>query len=249
MKIQIIVPTYHEEERDQVNKAYQMYSSPETSINIAFIAQGPPSIESAFDSALAVPEILRLSQQAEVNGMDAIILDCMCDLGLDAVRELVDIPVVGPSQASMSLASILANRFGVIALLSKNDPPRYQNLWRLYDLTGRGVSIRSIDIPVLSLHEDSSLLLEALIKQAILAVAEDDAHALVLGCTGLGGQIAREVQSGLEEAGYNGVPVIDPTGAAIKMAETMVTLGISHSKMTYPSPPKKQVLGYEIHRK
>ncbi|NIM45270.1 MAG: hypothetical protein GTO54_06505 [Nitrososphaeria archaeon] len=36
-----------------------------------------------------------------------------------------------------------------------------------------------------------------------------------------------------------GVPVIDPTAAALKMAESLVDLGLSHSKLVYPKPPEK----------
>jgi allantoin racemase len=61
----------------------------------------------------------------------------------------------------------------------------------------------------------------------------------------MGGKFARAVQSDLEEAGYAGVPVIDPTGVALRMAENLVALGLCHSKRTFPTPPPKQLMGYE----
>jgi allantoin racemase len=244
MKIEIITPITGNEEHDAVMEVYQQYASPGTVLNIDFIERGPESIESDFDSALAVPDILRISKKAEAAGMQAIIIDCMGDVGLYAVRELVDIPVVGPAQASMSLAATLADHFSVIGVLER-DRATFHNTWRLYDLTGRGASVRVVNIPVLSLHDDDSQLIDAITHQALLAVIEDGAHAIVLGCTGMGGKFARAVQHGLEEAGYAGVPVIDPTGVALKMAENLVALGLCHSKQTFPTPPPKQLKGYE----
>ena len=95
MKIEIITPITRKEERDAVMEVYQQYASPGTVLNIDFLERGPESIESDFDSALAVPDILRISKKAEAAGMQAILIDCMGDVGLYAVRELVDIPVVG----------------------------------------------------------------------------------------------------------------------------------------------------------
>ena len=130
----------------------------------------------------------------------------------------------------------------------ERDRAAIHDTWRRYDLTGRGASVRVVNLPVLSLHDDETKLIEAMVEQAVLAVSEDGAHAIVLGCTGMGGRFAREVQNGLESAGYAGVPVIDPTGVALKLAESLVTLGISHSKLTFPKPPVKQIKGYESHR-
>lgn len=244
MKIEIITPTFRIEEHDAVLQVYQQYASPGTELNIDFLERGPESIESDFDSALAVPEVLRIAKQSEAEGMQAIVIDCMGDVGLFAVREFVDIPVVGPAQVSMSLAATLADRFSVIGVLER-DRVTFHNIWRLYDLTSRGASIRAVNIPVVSLHEDDSQLIKAITKEALLAVIEDGAHAIVLGCTGMGGKFARAVQKGLEEAGYTGVPVIDPTGVALRMAENLVALGLCHSKRTYPTPPPKLLKDYE----
>ena len=116
---------------------------------------------------------------------------------------------------------------------------------RLYDLSNRCASIRSVNIPVVSLHEDDIYLIKAIIQQSLLAVVEDGAHAIVLGCTGMGGKFAREVELGLDESGISGVPVIDPTGIALKMAENLVALDLCHSKRTFPTPPAKKIKGYE----
>ena len=71
---------------------------------------GPASIESAHDAALVVPELIRLAPLAEARGVEAIIIGCYSDPGIEALRELVDIPVVGPGAASLHLAAQLGTR-------------------------------------------------------------------------------------------------------------------------------------------
>lgn len=56
---------------------------------------GSESIECFYDSALAAPYILKLVQQGEKDGFDAIVLDCFLDPALSECRELVRIPVMG----------------------------------------------------------------------------------------------------------------------------------------------------------
>jgi allantoin racemase len=68
-------------------------------------------------------------------------------------------------------------------------------------------------------------------------MAEQGAEALVLGCgatTGLAAQVTQEL----------GIPVLDPGLTAMKYAEMLVDLGLSHSKRTYPHNPRvMQLLG------
>ena len=63
---------------------------------------GSESIECFYDSALAAPYILKLVQQGEKDGFDAIVLDCFLDPALSECREsvsythLVRCPAISP---------------------------------------------------------------------------------------------------------------------------------------------------------
>ena len=59
------------------------------------------------------------------------------------------------------------------------------------------------------------------------------------------GGLKEAVERGLAEMGYAGVPVIDPSAAALKQAESLVALGLSHSKQTFPDPIVKKIVGYD----
>ncbi len=92
---------------------------PDTEVSHVGIARGPASIESAFDEALAVPDTLAQIIEAERDGADAVVVNCMGDPGVKAGREAVDIPVIGPCEASMHLAAMLGHTFSVLTVLAR----------------------------------------------------------------------------------------------------------------------------------
>ena len=98
---------------------------------------GSESIECFYDSALAAPYILKLVQQGEKDGFDAIVLDCFLDPALSECRELVRIPVMGACQSSCSLAARMAGRFSVIGILDNADRCIRENI-RCYCSRGQG---------------------------------------------------------------------------------------------------------------
>jgi allantoin racemase len=193
------------------------------------------------DEALAIPGVLSRVQAAEAEGMDAVVLDCMADPGLDAARELASIPVVGPAQSAIHLAAMLAHRFSVITVLEQGIPSVHRQILR-YGLAEKVASVRAINIPVLQMGEDRERVTKAVIEVSVRAVVEDGAHIIVPGCTEMIG-MAPVVQQGLVERGCQ-VPIMDAPAVAIKLAEGLVDIGLTHSKRSYPLPPEKQILGY-----
>ncbi len=241
MRIRVVAPVTTRSFVDSTEQTYVTAARPDNEISVVGLDRGAASLESDYEDALAVPDLLNKVRAAEREGVDAVIIDCMADPGLRPARELVSIPVVGAAQASMHLAAILAHRFSVVTILDR-DTPLIERMVRLYGLKDKFASTRPVDIPVLELDKDRDRLLEALIEESTGAVLQDGAHAIVFGCTGMKG-LARRVQEGLAQRGCE-VPVIDPSLAALKWAEGLVETGLAHSKRTYPHPPPKEVVGY-----
>ncbi|MDB5365038.1 MAG: hydrogenase expression protein HupH, partial [Rhodospirillales bacterium] len=97
----------------------QSLAQPGLTISAVAISAGPSSVESRVDEAFCVPGLVALALQAQRDGADALVIDCMGDPGLGALREAVQIPVLGVAQTSMSVASMLAQRFGVVTVLDR----------------------------------------------------------------------------------------------------------------------------------
>ncbi len=236
MRIRIINPTITREWEEATYQAYRAAADPTTELSVVSLDWGTASIECYRDHALVVPDILNKAIQAEREGMDAIIVDCMGDPGVAAARELLRIPVIGPAEASLHLAAMLGHRFSVLTVLSSRIPMTEDQV-ASYGLKEQLASVRAFDIPVLELENDPEATLHRVIEVSEQAVRQDGAQVIVPGCTGLAGYAPR-IQTGLAERGCE-VPVLDPPSVAIKTAEALVSLGLSHSKQTYPMPAAK----------
>lgn len=238
MHIRVINPVITTRWEEDTRRTYAAAARADTEVSVVSLDWGTASIESYRDEALVVPDILAKVVQAAQDRVHAVIIDCMADPGLFAARELVSIPVVGPAQASMHLAATLGHRFSVLTVF-EHDNPAVEDLVARYGLSTRLASVRAFNIPVLALDEDIEETVAVLINLSERAVQEDGAHVIVPGCTGLAG-LAPRIQTGLAERGCE-VPVLDPPSVAMKLAESLIDLGQTHSKRTFPSPPTKEI--------
>ncbi len=119
------------------------------------VQKGPATIECEFDEALAVPDTIAKVCDAERDGCDAVVVNCFADPGVKAAREAVSIPVLGPGESAMHLATILGENFSIVTVLD-SVIATVRNHARLYGVADRLASIRSVNIPVLDLHQDEA---------------------------------------------------------------------------------------------
>ena len=103
-------------------------------------------------------------------------------------------------------------------------------------LTTRCSGIYPVDLPVLTLREPSGF--KKTLETASKAVA-DGADAICFGCMALNDHSER-LQEELNKQ-YEGVLVVNPGKAVIRLTEQIVELGYTHSKRSYPYPPKNVV--------
>lgn len=218
-------------------------TGPDLSFTHSLLDRGPPSIESEYDEALAVPDTIIRAIEAERAGADAIIIDCMGDPGLKPAREVVKIPVLGPAESSMHLAAMLGQKFSVVTVLN-SVRPMLTNLARIYGVHEKLASILVVDVPVLELEARFAEVQQRLAETALLAVERDGADVIVLGCTGFLG-CADAISRHLAANGYD-IPVIDPIPATACMAEAVVKAGLRHSKRTYAAPRPKTIIGFDM---
>lgn len=202
------------------------------------LTSGTKSIESAFDeeyAGVAILETVLEKQKAGKVDYDAIIINCFADPTVDALRELVDIPVVGVGTAAITLAAQFAPRFSILAIKKNSLPRTYARLSRM-GLTSRLASVYHIGSEVLDLT-DETVAYEKLLQIGEKAVTEDCSDALILGCTGMA-NFAEKLQHELK------VPVIDPTAAGLWSALTLCSLGLKHSRhWMYPKANLNKIIG------
>ena len=177
----------------------------------------PAHLEYRTYEALVAGDIVKVTRYASENGVDAVVIGCFYDPALEAAREISgEAVVVAPCQASLQIAAHLGNKFSIIVGQKKWIEQMSERV-DTYGYRSRLASMRSIDIPVPDLQKDCSYTEDKIITAGQLAIEEDGAEALILGCTctfGLYERVQREL----------GIPVIDPICAAYKWAESLVEL-------------------------
>lgn len=155
--------------------------------------------------------ILRAVRAAAEEGFDALAIGCFYDTALHDAREISgNMIVTGPCIASCEIAASLSNRFGIIVGRRKW-VHQMQSTVHAYGHAERLVGFYDVGLGVDDFQKDHAETNRRLIAAGRRAV-EDGAECLILGCTmeiGFYKEIEREL----------GVPVIDPSIAALKRAE------------------------------
>jgi allantoin racemase len=193
------------------------------------------SIEGYHDEALCLPGLLKEIRAGDAAGADAHVIACFDDTGLDACRQVANSPVVGIGEAAFHAATLIAYRFTVVTTLSRSITAIEHNLLK-YGFDRRS-HVRASDVPVLALEDTQSDARRRIDVEIAVALKEDRAEAIVLGCAGMA-KLARDLTAA------HGCPVIDGVGAAVKLAEMLVTLGHKTSRRVgYEQAPPKPLTG------
>jgi len=235
-KILVINPITTDSFNDMTKNYLEKIKSPDVEIEVVNIKDGLSSIETFYDEAFALPGILKTVNEYKTR-CDAIVINCFADPGINAARELTDIPVVGPAEASMMIALMLGHKFGVISTF-RNTGPWVELQTRNMGIEQRLAGAVGIDIPVLELGSDLKKTARYLVDAARDLIESKGAEVIILGCTGMA-PVARIVKEELE------VPVIEPMATAFKVAELIVSLKLTHSKTgLYMTPNKGKIKIY-----
>lgn len=196
---------------------------------------GGSVIDSPYEQTLCDAFVLDAGCRAEDQGYDGVCVNSMSDSALAALRSRLTIPVVAPSQASMLTACLLGKRFSIITMWPQWHA-MYHKVAAEQGLSSRLASVRDIGVrpdaeQLLAGKED--FVFPELERQARLAVEEDGADVLILGSTTMHGS-HEFLRSRMP------VPVLNPGVVAYKLCESLVLMGLSHSKTAFPSPARPQ---------
>lgn len=185
-------------------------------IRCTTLAEGPFGIETHKDAEQAVMP-LRSLVEAD-NKADAFVIACYSDPGLHVCREGARRPVFGIAECAVLTALARGDRFGVIAIAARSIR-RHVRYLRQMGLMDRFAGERPLNMSVAETASGEGTL-QRMIAVGKELVQSDGAEVVVMGCAGM----ARH-RRGLEEV--IGVPVIDPTQAAVAMA--IGTVRVAHA--------------------
>lgn len=166
--------------------------------------------------------LIESALRAEHEGYDAIAVGCFLDPVLDELKELLDIPVLGLAETAMHMACMLGRRFAVLSHTAPFNIKFHEDLIAKYGLEKHAGPLISFELPFkeleTGLNGNSAACLDRIRQAGRQAVAQG-AEVILLGC-GLMNLVG--IRNGLTE--IDGAPVLDISGALLKMTEAMVVL-------------------------
>jgi len=232
MRILVINPNTTASMTDKIGETARRAAGNASEIIAVNPADGPASIEGYYDEALSLPGTISVVK--DYPDVDGIVIACFDDTGLDAVRCMGTVPVLGIGEAAFHVASLLANSFSVITTLSRSVPAIEHNLVR-YGLATRCARVRSTEIPVLELEDDGPAVRQRISDEIARAIDEDRAEAVVLGCAGM-----TDLTESLTSK--HGLPVLDGVACAVGLCQSLIRLGLKTSTLGgYASPTAKSL--------
>ena len=236
MKIRVINPNTSAAMTAKIGAAARAVAAPGTLIDAVQPSFGAASIEDHHDDVWAAAGVAEQVRAGEAAQADAHVIACFGDPGLHAARELARGPVIGIAEAAFHAATLIATGFSVVTTLTRTCVIA-EHLVLQYGFERRCRGIHGTDIAVLELDDPASRAFERILECAQHALEHDRSGAIVLGCAGMA-DLCHELQQRL------GVPVIDGVGAAVKLAEGLVGLGLATSKRgDYAAPLAKAYAG------
>jgi allantoin racemase len=230
MRIMQISPGQFSPEEIKIRQEYaESLCSPGTIVTVVNL-EGPISATDDVSLSLMVPGVLERVREAEEKGYDAAADACFGDPGLEAAKTAVKIPVVGFGESTYHTACLLADKWGLITL-TREWVPIFWRRAKVYGVSDRIISIKTVDIPVLEFRSRRDELEKRFVELAKEHVKEG-AQLIIAACGAMLPILGVGSRERLTEK--LGIMIIDPTATALRVAEMLVGLGIAQSKIAFP---------------
>lgn len=238
MQLLVVNPNTSEPVLDVILESARQRAQPGTEIAGMRSPNGTRNIDSAYGDYMSAPHMIEaVRRRVAAEPPDAVVLAGFGNVGIFALKEILEVPVVSISEASMAMACLLGHRFTTLTMLEQFIPYQ-EDLVRLYGFEAKCASVRAINVNVEKAAIERERTLAELTDQVHRIVAEDRAEVVILACAGLCGYDADLTR-------VSGVPVIDPVVAGVKMAESLVQMGLAQSKVRKFHAPPQPIADYQ----
>jgi allantoin racemase len=226
VKILVVNPNTSESMTEEIARAAVAVAAEGTEIVARNPRFGPTAIDSAAESylsAVGVMDLIATMLAADEFDYDAVVLAGFGEHGKDALQEMLSVPVLDIAEAAAHVAHLIGRRFSVVTTLTRSIAPIEDRLM-LAGLAAHCASVRACGLGTAEVDADPAGAVQAIVDEAAKAVAEDGADVICLGCAGMAG-VTAAITAKL------GVPAIDGVAAAVALAQAVVGLGLSTSKV------------------
>ncbi len=226
MRILVLNPNTSVTMTAEIAAAARAAAAPDTEIDTAQPSFGAVAIDSAAESylsAVGVMDAIATRLAAGTFDADAVVLAGFGEHGKDALQEMLEVPVLDIAEAAAHVAHLIGRRFSVITTLARSIAPIEDRLL-LAGLASHCASVRACGLGTAEVDADPDGAVAAIVAEAERAVRQDGADVICLGCAGMAG-----VTAAISDA--LGVPAVDGVAAAVGLAQMLVGLRLSTSKV------------------
>jgi allantoin racemase len=235
VKILLLNPNTTAAVTDLLYSAGSKVASPGTELIPVTAQRGVPYIATRAEAQIGGAIALEMLAAAG-SDIDAAVIAAFGDPGLFGARELFDFPVIGLAEAAMLTACMLGRKFAIVTF-ARALGPWYQECVTMHGMDARCAGIRTLDGAFKSISDVQAEKEEMLVALANRVIEEDDADVVILSGAPLAG-LADKVRDRIP------VPVVDPTAAAVRQAETLVALKPRKATAgTFRRPDPKPTIG------
>lgn len=221
MKLLLVNPNRTQAVTDAVLAAARASASAGTELLAVTGDFGPRVIGSRAENALAHHGVLELVAR-HAPGCDAVVLAVSLDTALWACRELLDVPVIGMTEAGLLVGATLATRIGVLTYGLRMGP-LYRELVESHGLGARLAGIEALDVTPAQTFESPDAVRAAVLAGAQRLVERDGAEAVLLAGAAMA-SLAGALQAEAE------VPLLDGVACAVALAEARVGLHLARAR-------------------
>ena len=167
-------------------------------------------------------------REAERQGYDAVVPLGMLDIGVEGGRSAVDIPVIGPLQATLHVAAQIGEHFGVVCY-HPSAIPRHRAQCIALGMEGFIAGRRASGVYLQHIADNKNSMIESFLRAARDLIVRDNADVIIpQGITQCPVQMdPRWLSKEL------GVPVVEGIGAPIRMAGLLASLGLTQSRVRW----------------
>ncbi|HDY87735.1 MAG TPA: hypothetical protein ENH82_06400 [bacterium] len=232
MKILVLNPNTSEMVTKKIEMAVMAVARKDVEVTVDRIEHGSEVLESYYDEAISAPYIIEKVKQANRDGYDAIIIAAFCDPGIEALKEISDVPVYGTAETTFSVALLLGNKFAILTEKKHKESVKIQQV-RKMGLESRFAGVRALGMGVMDIGEEEEKVKIRGIEAARQMIEQDKAEVIIMGCASMAGY-SQEMEDVL------GVPILDPVTVTYKVVEGLTELRIMHSKIGLYATPAEQ---------
>jgi allantoin racemase len=202
---------------DLIRETLAFYASDGTELVITHLDACPADMDYFYPKHFVELALLDAIKSAEEQGFDAVISGCCYDPSVMVARELVDIPVIGPFEASLNLLSYYGRTAVIVTDHVKAGTQMKDNV-KLYGASDRILGLDVIDWFVRHMVKDTAAVAADVVEVTARSIARTGAEAVILNCTIIAAAYQKYLMQGGTPAPF---PILNPNLMALTMAESM----------------------------